>query len=207
MFNHALSAIDSHHPLSSTSPLSAVGPLSSAVVVVRHRYCPHRTPSTAVRHCQDHRCLPSSTPLSTTVIDSTHCLHCCSSAVLVYASALCRLCPPSSILVIRQPRCPRMETIMTPALAVINKGGRQQWQRRRWLSAVAVMGWRLHHPSLLSAFTTVLIARSAVGKPNGVCEGREGQQGMLLSTKNDLTISLQVWGDTRKRRDDSLHKK
>ena len=44
---------------------------------------------------------------------------------------------------------------------------------------MAVMGWRLHHPSLLSAFTTVLIAWSAVGKPNGVCEGREGRQGML----------------------------
>jgi hypothetical protein len=116
------------------------------------------------RHCRP----PSSTPLIASTVPHPLSLS---------TSALCRLHPPSSVLVIRQPRRPRMETMMTPALTVVGKGGWQQW--RRQLSAVAVMGWRLHHPSLLSAFTTVLIAWSAVGKPNSVCEGREGQQGML----------------------------
>ncbi len=33
-----------------------------------------------------------------------------------------------------------------------------------------------------------------IGKPNGACKGRGGQQGVLLSIKNKLTISLQVGG-------------
>jgi hypothetical protein len=172
MFNCALSAVAPHRPLSSTPPLSAISPLSSAVVIIRHRYCPHPPPSTAVRRRQHHCRLrpPSSTPLIPSTVPHPLSLS---------TSALCCLRPPSSVLVIRRPRRPRMEAMMTPALAVFGKGG---WQQRRWqrgLSAVAVMGWRLHHPSLLSAFTTVLIAWSAVGKPNGVCKGREGRQGML----------------------------
>ncbi len=179
MFNHALSAVASPCPLSSTPPLSAVSPLSSAVVVVRHCYCPCRPPSTAICHCRCRCPLPLLMPLSTTIADSAHCLHCCSFAVLVYATALCRLRPPSSILVICWPRCLRMKAMMMPALAVIGKGGQQWWLWWRRLSAVAVMGWRLHHPSLSSTFTTILIARSAVCKPNGMCEGTEGQQDML----------------------------
>ncbi len=128
MFNHALSAVAPHRPLLSTPPLFAVSPLSSAVVVVRHCYCPHRPPSTAVRRRQRHRCPPSLTPLSTTVVDSAHRLHCPSSAVLVY---ICSLPSPSTILRLSHPS--------TSSSADGNDDDASfgcHWQR--WMAAMAV---------------------------------------------------------------------
>jgi hypothetical protein len=98
--NRALSAIAPHHPLSSTPPLSAVSHLSSAVVVVCHRYCPHCPPSTAVRCRQRHCCPPLLMPLSTTVVNSAHHLHCPSSTVLIY---VCSLPSPSTVLRLSHP--------------------------------------------------------------------------------------------------------
>ncbi len=128
MFNRAWSAIAPHRPLSSTPPLSAVSPLSSAVVIVHHRYCPHRPPSTAVRHPRCYRCPPSLMPLSTTVVDSAHCLHCPSSAVLVY---VCSLPSPSTVLRLSHP-----STSSSADGNDDDAGFVCRWQR--WMAAMAV---------------------------------------------------------------------
>jgi hypothetical protein len=128
MFNCALSAVAPHRPLSSTPPLSAVSPLSSAVVVVRHRYCPHSPPSTAVHRRQCHRRPPSSTPLLTTVVDSAHRLHCPSSAVLVY---VCSLPSPSTVLRLSHP--------LTSSSADGNDDDAGfGCRRQRWMAVMAV---------------------------------------------------------------------
>ena len=128
MFNRALSAIALHCLLWSTPPLSAVSPLSSAVVVVRHRYCPHRPPSTAVRRRRRHRRPPLLTPLSTTVVDSAHRLHCPSSAVLVY---ICSLPSPSIVLHLSHP------STLSSADGNDDDAG-FGCRRQRWMAAMAV---------------------------------------------------------------------
>ncbi len=128
MFNRALSAVAPHCPLSSTPLLSSISPLSSAVVVVHHRYCPHRPPSTTVRRRQRHRRPSLLTPLSTTVINSTHRPHCPSSAVLVY---VCSLPSPSTVLRLSHPS--------TSSSADGNDDDPSfGCHRQRWMAAMAV---------------------------------------------------------------------
>jgi hypothetical protein len=197
MFYCALSAVALHRPLSSTPPLSAVSPLLSAVVVVRHRYCPHRPPpSTAVRRRRCHCRPPLSMPLSTTVVDSAHHLHCPSSAVLIY---VCSLPSPSTVL--------RLSHTLTSLSADGNDDDagfgchRQRWVAARAVAMLAV-SWNRGYttppccppsppsssPGPLSA-NPMACARAERG--DRACWGRQRQWGAQTTDNNQLKAAAE----------------